>query len=550
MTQEFSVATPEKGEVGDALNITPEGNKLHRKLQARHLEMIAIGGTIGTGLLLRSGGAIAKSGPLGALLCFAFVGLQVFGVASSIGEMATYLPVEGAFSHFPSRFVTPALGFAGGWNYWIVWALTFPAEMAGIASLMSFWVPVSTCASWVWSLVYMVPLVAINLFAVTGFAEAEFVMCIVKITAIVIFLLIGTFVWFGVGQGTGPLWFKNWNPAIVGDTSLNRFMNIGSTFTTAFFSYGGTELVGLTAGEAANPRKSVPRAINGTFYRIIIFYLGSLFLVGVLLAPDSEILKAKSISQSPFVYAYTQAKINFGADFMNFVIIVSASSAANSALYACARTLLKLSADGSAPKLFAKVDRRGVPVNSVLVVAFFGLCAVGAAYLAGPEGSGHVFDWLSGVISCGILMNWQIMSYTHLRFRAGYIAQGRKVEDLPYIAPFYPYADYLSLTIGTFVFCFMVISSFYTNGVATTDFFALQWFMDHSWMYFGAPLTISLFLGHGLLKSGFKLVRFEDMDFESGKLVETAEEKAENDRIHDKPKNIKEWGQRIWFKLF
>ncbi|KAJ3065361.1 hypothetical protein HDU98_011271 [Podochytrium sp. JEL0797] len=398
----------------------------------------------------------------------------------------------------PARFVMPALGFANGWSYWTVWALTFPAEMAGIASLMQYWVTVEECPSWVWSLVYMIPLVSLNLFAVTGYAEAEFGMCIVKIFAIVLFLLIGTFVWFGVGQGTGPLWFTNWNPAIVGDTSLIRFINIGSTFITAFFSYGGTELVGVTAGEAANPRLSVPRAINGTFYRIVIFYLLSLFLVGVLLAPDSEILQASSIKESPFVYAYNQAGIAFGADFMNFIIIVSASSAANSALYACARTLLRLSQEGNAPQIFAKVDRRGVPVNSVLLVAMF----------------------------------------------------GHKTEELPYVAPFYPYADVLSLSIGSFVTVLMVFSAFFTNGEDSATFFNLQWWLDHSWIYFGAPLILALFLCHGIFKSGFSLVKYEDMDFETGRLIETAEQREENDRAHARPKNLKEWGQKIWFKLF
>ncbi|KAJ3292087.1 hypothetical protein HDU79_001782 [Rhizoclosmatium sp. JEL0117] len=549
MSSDFAVATTKEANA-PVMEIAPEGQKLHRKLQARHLEMIAIGGTIGTGLLLRSGGAIARSGPIGALLCFSIVGLQVFGVASSIGEMATLLPVEGAFSHFPARFVTPALGFAGGWNYWLVWALTFPAEMAGIAGLMSFWVPTSTCASWVWSLVYLVPLVGLNLFSVTGFAEAEFFLCIVKIFAIVLFLLIGTFVWFGVGQNTGPLGFRNWSPAIVGDSDKQRFLNIGGSFTTAFFSYGGSELVGLTAGEAANPRKSVPRAINGTFWRILIFYILSIFLVGVLLAPDSPILRAKSISQSPFVYAYSQAGINWGADFMNVVIIVAASSAANSAVYACARTLMRLASEGSAPRFFAKVDKRGVPVNSVLLVAVFGLVAVVAAYASGPDGSAHVFDWLSGVIAYGIMMNWMIMSFTHLRFRAGYLAQGRKIEDLPYVAPFYPYADYASLIIGTWITAFLFVSAFYTNGVDSAVFFDSQWWYDKSWTYFGIPLVFILFVAHGAFKSGFALVKYEDMDFETGKLVETPEQKAENDHLNEKPKNMKEWGQRLWYKLF
>ncbi|KAI8614939.1 amino acid permease/ SLC12A domain-containing protein [Chytriomyces sp. MP71] len=526
--------------------------KLHRKLQARHLEMIAIGGTIGTGLLLRSGGAIAGAGPVGALICYILVGVQVFGVASSIGEMATLLPVEGAFSHFPARFVNPALGFASGWNYWLNWALTFPAEMSGIASLMGYWVTPDRCASWVWSLVYMVPIVAVNCFPVNGFAEFEFVLCIIKILAIVVFLVIGICLWFGAGNGgQGPIGFKNWNPAIVGDNSLNKFINIAGGFTTAFFSYGGTELVGLTAGEAANPRKSVPRAINGTFVRIIVFYFLSVFLVGVLLDPTDPILQAADIKTSPFVWAYNKAGIQAGADIMNAVIIVAALSAANSSLYACARTLLRLAEDGHAPKIFSRVTKGGVPINSLAAVVVIGLIAVIVAYASGPGGSVNVFNWLSGVISLGILISWMVMSLTHLRFRFGYLAQGRKIEDLPYIAPFFPYSQYLSLTIGTVVTAFMLLSSFYTNGTDNADFFNTNWWMNNSWTYAGVPLIIILYIVYGVThKGGFTLIRYEDMDFESNRLVESPEEMAENAALLQKPRSTTEWAKRLWFKLF
>ncbi|KAJ3073648.1 hypothetical protein HDU98_000990 [Podochytrium sp. JEL0797] len=236
---------------------------------------------------------------------------------------------------------------------------------------------------------------------------------------------------------------------------------------------------------------------------------------------------------------------------MNAIIIVAATSAANSSIYACSRTLLRLAQDGSAPKLFGKVDKRGVPVNSVAAVAFVGLLAVVAAYASGPDGSVNVFNWLAGVISYGIMAAWMIMSFTHLRFRAGYLAQGRKVEDLPYIAPFYPYSDYLSITIGSIITCFMLVSAFYPNGVATSDFFNLNWWMNNSWTYCGVPVTILFYFGYGMVKPGsLKMVPLMEMDFETGKFYESEEEKVANDHIHERPKNMAEWGQRIWFKLF
>ncbi|KAJ3008954.1 UNVERIFIED_CONTAM: hypothetical protein HDU68_002885 [Siphonaria sp. JEL0065] len=526
------------------------GGHLRRKLQARHLEMIAIGGTIGTGLLLKSGGAIFTAGPLGALICFAIVGIQGYAVAVALGEMATLIPVSGAFSHFPGRFVSPALGLASGWNYWLNWAVSIPTELSAIAQFMLFWP--NSLPSWVWSIIFYIPIALVNLISVLSFGEIEFYLSIVKVVAVVVFLIVGTFVWFGVDAGsTGPLWFSNWNPAIVGDTSFSKFLNLASGFTTAFFSYGGTELVGLTAAEADNPRKAVPRAINGTLYRILIFYIAAIFLVGVLLPPDSEILDPYSgngISQSPFVYVWNVIGISAAAHIMNAIILIAILSATNSAVYACSRTLLRLAEDGNAPAIFARVNARGIPANATYVSLFFGLAALIANY---ADASGVFFNFLSSLFPA---IAWVIISYTHLRFRRGYVAQGRKLEDLPYVAPFFPYLDYASLTIGFYVIAYMVFSAFYQ----VSDF-DINWFCWNSWLYCGYPIVGLLFLfggwwhgkKHGVdFSVGFKLIPYEEMDFETDRLIETPEQIAEIEQLKQKPKTRAEWVQKIQYKLF
>ncbi|KAJ3286266.1 hypothetical protein HDU79_006612 [Rhizoclosmatium sp. JEL0117] len=529
---------------------TQPGSKLHRNMRARHLEMIAIGGSIGTGLLKKSGGAVYNAGPVGALLCFAIVGLQVFGVITGLGEMATLLPVDGAFSHLPARFVNEALGFASGWNYWLTWALCTPAELSAIASFMTFWT--TNVQGWVWSAVYLAPLVLVNFGGVRHFAEVEYTLSLIKVVVISLFILVGTLVWFGVGGG-GFLGFKNWAPAFVGATPLDQFTNMSTGgFVTAFFSYAGTELIGVTSGEVANPRKSVPRAIKGTFVRIIVFYIISIFLVGLLLPPDSKILNPSNpISQSPFVYVYNVIGIRFAADVMNAVIIVAALSASNSALYACSRTLMRLADEGNAPKFFNYVSKNGVPVYALGLTVLFAIISVIGGYAVG---SGQIFNFLSNMAGLGILIAWNIISITHLRFRRGYLAQGKKLEDLPYVAPFFPYADYLSLVIGFALGAFILFGTFYnvTN-------FNLDWWMNNSWIYSGVPLIFILYIGRaayeghksgkGLLH-GFKLKAFEDMDFETGKFVETEADLAENAELEGKPKTTKEWIQRITYKLF
>ncbi|KAI9335914.1 amino acid permease/ SLC12A domain-containing protein [Obelidium mucronatum] len=509
--------------------IAPEGH-LQRKLQVRHLEMIAIGGTIGTGLLLKSGGAIFTAGPLGALICYIIVGIQGYAVTVALGEMATLIPVSGAFSHFPGRFVSPALGLCSGWNYWLNWAVSIPTEMSAVAQFMLFWP--NPLPSWVWSAIFYLPIAAVNLISVLSFGEIEFFLSIIKVIAVMVFLMVGFCVWFGAGSNTGPLWFKNWNPAIVGDSGINKFLNLASGFTTAFFSYGGTELVGLTAAEADNPRKAVPRAINGTFYRILIFYVAAIFLVGVLIPPSSEILNPYSeggITQSPFVYVWNIIGISAAANIMNFVIIVAILSTVNSAVYACSRTLLRLAEDGDAPAIFKTVNSRGIPVNATLLSLAFGVAALIANY---ADASGQFFNFLSSLFPA---IAWIIISFTHLRFRWGYVAQGRSLSDLPYVAPYFPYLDYAALTIGFYVIAYMFFSAFYQ----VTNFDA-NWFMSNSWVYCGYPIVLTLFVFGGWFHSkktgngfwsGFKLVPFEEMDFETDRLVETPEQIAQNNAL-------------------
>ncbi|KAJ3077410.1 hypothetical protein HDU98_000060 [Podochytrium sp. JEL0797] len=497
-------------------------------MQSRHIEMIAVGCSIGTGLLLKSGGAIFTAGPIGALIPFMIVGIQVFGVMTSLGEMATYLPVEGVFSQLPTRFLNPAYGFASGWNYWLNWALTIPTELAAIGGFMSLWVSVNSFPAWAWSGIYLLPLAILNTTGVENFAETEFSLSILKVLAVIIFIAIGIFVWFGVGQGTGPLWFKNWAPAIAGDSPIHQFKNISGAFVTAFYSYGGTEMIGIAASEASNPRKSVPKAVNGTFWRINFFYIGAIFMLGVLLPPGSEILNPNNpsgVSGSPFVYIYNMAGISAAGDIMNAVIIVACLSATNTSIYVCSRTLMRLADEGNAPKILGHVTKTGVPIYALLFSVVFGIMSVVGGYLAGTN---NVFNFLSSLVSLGILGAWMTTSYAHLRFRHGYLLQGYKLKDLPYVAPFYPYSDYLSLSIGGVVTVFMAFGAFFE-----VEAYDLNWWMNNSWLYGGVGIMVALFCGKGVcdgiqsgkgVMSGFALIPYEEMDFETGRLIETEED--------------------------
>ncbi|KAJ3282813.1 hypothetical protein HDU76_008578 [Blyttiomyces sp. JEL0837] len=508
-------------------------NKTVRDLQARHLQMIALGGTIGTGLFLASGGVIASAGPLGALIAYIIVGMMIWGVVTSLGEMSTLIPTSGAFGELSSRYVDPAMGFTVGWNYWAQWAITLPAELSAGGIIMTYWAP--NIQPWVWAIVFIVPLFLINFIGVKGFGETEYWLSLIKVLAIVIFILVAFAVICGASN-LGPIGFNNWSSAIPnapigesssvdGSHSLKVFVALLGAFPTAAYSYGGTEIVGVTAGECRNPRKNVPKAIRGTFWRIVLFYvLGILFLGMIIPADDADLGNSSGdIRVAPFTRVYNLVGIAVAADIMNAIILVAVLSAANSSIYACSRTLMGLAENGLAPKFVAYVDKRGTPVVSLAVSLAFGCLA----FLATIWGNGIVFNLFLNILGVASILSWMSINVTHLRFRWGWMAQGRSMADLPYVAPFFPYADYLSLLIGTFVIAGLIMSA------ALTPF---DYSLDSS-LYVGLPFFFFMYVLYvvgsmlGLTKTKYKgLVPYADMDFDTGRHIDEPEEVQEGEK--------------------
>ena len=271
-----------------------------RNLKARHLEMIAIGGTIGTGLFVGSGVALNSAGPAGTLAAYSITGVFVYFIVCSLGEMAALLPVSGSFNEYASRFVDPSLGFTMGWNYWFSWAITLPIEMAAASLVMQFWFP--NVPPFVWSTIVLAVATILNIFSVKAFGEAEFWFSLVKVVAVIIFIIFGLVVALKDG-----VYFTNWN--IPQAPFVGGVAGTFSAFMTAFFSYGGTEIVGIAAGEAANPTVTIPRAIKNTFYRILIFYMGAIFVIGLLVPFNAPGLADSASRTSPFTLALQAAKV-------------------------------------------------------------------------------------------------------------------------------------------------------------------------------------------------------------------------------------------------
>lgn len=253
-------------------------NQLHRGLKARHMNMIAIGGAIGTGLFVALGGSLSAAGPGGALLAYGIIGIMVYFLMTSLGEMATYMPISGAFETYASKFVDPALGFALGWNYWYNWAITVAAELVAGAMVVRFWLPDSNPV--MWSAIFLTILFLLNFASAKVYGESEFWFAGVKVLTIIIFLIVGILMILGILGGKSP-GFENWT---VGDAPFaGGALAIINIFMIAGFSFQGTELIGVAAGESEDPEKNVPKAIKTVFWRIMIFYIGAIIVVGFVL---------------------------------------------------------------------------------------------------------------------------------------------------------------------------------------------------------------------------------------------------------------------------
>ena len=335
-----------------------QNQELKRGLKARHLNMIALGGSIGTGIFLAMGDTIHQAGPGGALIAYGLVGIMVYFLITSLGEMATFMPISGSFSSYATKFIDPALGFALGWNYWYNLAITIAAEMVAGSLVMKFWFP--NIPAIYWSLLFLIIIVGLNFLSSKAYGESEYWFAGIKVITVIIFLIIGVLMIVGI-MGSDEIGFHNY---FIKDGPFHGgIKSIFDIFLVAGFSFQGTELIGVAAGESENPEKTIPRAIKSIFWRILIFYLGTIIVLGAII-PFTQ----AGVSESPFTMVFEKAGIAGAASLMNAVILTSVLSAGNSGMYASSRMLHSMAKDGLAPKLFAKTNKRGVPVNALIKV--------------------------------------------------------------------------------------------------------------------------------------------------------------------------------------
>ena len=402
-------------------------NKMHRGLKNRHLQMIALGTAVGTGLFYGSTATIAMAGP-SVSLSYLTGGIVIFFIVRMLGEMAVEEPVSGSFSYYASKYWGKFPGFLAGWNYWFLYILVSMAELSAVSIYLSYWFP--DLPKWISVLVCLIIITAVNLVTVSAYGEIEFWMAFIKIAAIIGMILLGSYYIF-TDPDPFPENFSNlW---IHGGFFPNGIEGMIMSLAPVLFSFGGIELIGITAGEAENPEKTIPRAINQVIYRILIFYVGTMIVL-MTLWPWNEVGK----DASPFVQIFSNAGFTSTANILNFVVLTAAVSVYNSAIYSNSRMLFGLAKSGNAPKFFERLSRRGVPVNGILVSSGITLLAAVLNYLLPDE----VFMYMMSIVTGAIVISWGLIVLTHLKFRKHCEAAGivPKFKSL-----FYPFTNYLCL---------------------------------------------------------------------------------------------------------
>ncbi|KAG1801411.1 amino acid permease [Suillus plorans] len=500
-----------KGESSDASDRDgesvqgPARHTLQRKLKNRHVAMISIGGVIGTGLFVGTANSLRNGGPIGLLLGYIVMGSIVYCVMITLGEMVAYLPIAGGHIKLAERFVDPAFSFAMGWNYWYNW--TIVSEISAAALLINYWN--KTVNDSVWVVICLAVVLTINMLGAGAYGEAEFIFASIKVITITGLIILGIVIDLGGAPNHDRIGFRYWkNPGpfvqyngISG--AKGQFLGFWAVLTEAAFSFIGTEIVAIAAGEAKNPRRTLPKAIRRVYIRILLFYIGGTLIIGLLVPSNNPFLNLNSgtTAQSPFVIAIETAGIKSLPSIINACLLTSAWSASSSDLYTASRAIYGLAASGNAPKFFLKTTRNGLPYAAVLFSAAFSLLA----FMAVSKGAGSVFDWFANMTSIAGLMTWFGISVTYLRFYKGMQVQGIDRKTLPYYTNLQPYAAWWGV-VATITICFFSGFSVFLKGGWNTATFITNYILLITWpiMYFGARFYY-----------GSKPVAAEDMDFTS-----------------------------------
>lgn len=503
------------------------GGDLHRTLKGRHLQMIAIGGSIGTGLFVGSSSSFSAGGPASVMICFLLIGAMLFTVVHALGELAVMYPIQGSFSVFSTRFIDPAWGFAMGWNYAMQWLIVLPLELSAAAIVIRFWH--SDLNIGVYITIFLFFIIGINLCGVKGYGEAEFIFGTIKVLAVIGFIILAIIIDVGGAPNGKYLGAHTWhNPGAFN----HGFHGLCAVFVNAAFSFAGTELVGLAAAEAANPRKTLPKATKQVFWRIVLFYIVSLLLVGFIVPyNDARLESTKSTaSSSPFVIAIQIGEIKVLPSIFNAVILIAILSVGNSSTYGSSRTIAGLARIGQAPAFLAYVDRMGRPLMALGLALLFGFLA----YINIAPSGDTIFDWLLALSALSSFFTWGSICFCHIRFRKAWVTQGHSLKEIPFRSAAGVWGSWFGLTLNILCLIAQFYVALYSPGSSTLNdagtFFEA---------YLAVPIIAAFYIFYKVVywkKASFQRAHTMDLDSHR-RALDMAEIEAEEEaeRLHPKP---------------
>ncbi|KAG9320562.1 hypothetical protein KVV02_008772 [Mortierella alpina] len=515
-------------------NLAEQHDQLARGLKSRHIQFLALGGAIGTGLFVGSGAILSSTGPAPLFMAYLSMMLVVWNVMNNLAEMVVYLPMRGiTVPYFVGRFLDPSLAFAVGWNYWYAYAMLIGAEASAASIIIEYWeLPVHKA---VWISIVLLVMLLLNIIAVSFFGEAEFWFASIKLITICGLIILGIVIFFGGGPSQdGILGFHYWKEvgAFVeykAEGATGRFLGYWHAFISAGFAFiTSPELIAIAAGETIDPRRNIPKAARRFVWRLAIFYGISSLLIGILVpSNDPKLLGAGNASASPFVIGITRVGIPSLSHVINAAILTSAWSAGNSFLYSGSRVLYSMALNGQAPKVFASTNRKGVPYAAVLFTWAFGLLA----FLNVNTAGGVVFGWFVSISTISGFIAWIVVMLTYLRFRKAMIFRNM-FNILPYKTPLQPYATYITLTIVSLLTI--------TSGFNTFMPFDVKNFVA---AYITIPAFLALYIGHKVHTKTPLCIPLEDIDCVTGKKEMDELEAMGEERV------AKNWMMKAWYWL-
>ncbi|RDW82626.1 hypothetical protein BP6252_03738 [Coleophoma cylindrospora] len=489
----------------------PKAYQTKRGLAGRHVQLMAVGGSIGTGLFVGIGSSLSSSGPLSVVLAYiCYCAAFIFHCNMAVAEMAAYLPIRGSVYEFASRYVDPAFGFAVGWTYFYGSAMLVCAEMSAVATVMGYWLPDVNAAAWI--AMSLSVCILLNVFAVKWYGETEFVFACTKVLLLVGLVLLTFITMLGGNPHHDRYGFRSWTDGnamheYMGTGVTGRFLGWWKVMLYAAFSVSGPDLIALAAGEMQDPRRNIPRVARRAFWRIAGFYVVGVFAVGIICSSrDKRLLGALSAGSvgsaaSPWVIGIQNLGITGLPSFINFLILVSGWSCGNAYVYSSSRTLYSLALDGQAPKFFLKCTKSGVPIHAVLAVALISCIT----FLVSSSSAATVFGWFVNLATIAFVAAYTAFLYTYVCWFKALKAQGISRDTLPFKAPFMPYAAYFAIGSGCVVIFFAGFNVFKP--------FDVQGFITS---YFGVVFAVIMYVGWKFVKKT-KLVNPAEADLFTGK---------------------------------